>query len=34
MFKNDLSELTDRQQQQGIFNRRAILSFFVVVLIA
>ena len=34
MFKNDLSELTDRQQQQGIFNRRAILSFFVVVLMS
>jgi len=34
VFKNDLSELTDRQQQQGIFNRRAILSFFVVVLMS
>ena len=34
MFKNDLSELTDRQQQQAIFNRRAILSFFVVVLMS
>lgn len=34
MFKNDLSELTDRQQQQGIFNRRAILSFLVVVLMS
>lgn len=34
MFKNDLSELTDRQQQQGIFNRRAILSFSVVVLMS
>ena len=34
MFKNDLSELTDRQQQQGIFNRRAILSFVVVVLMS
>lgn len=34
MFKNDLSELADRQQQQRIFNRRASLSFFVVVLMS